>query len=87
MTKKANKDRLVNHLLKEAPVEPEPTCPNINELVNLLEILRTTNAELRSSAEHWRKIALLLCEHVPAEKRKSLMKKITETKDPFWGFG
>jgi len=69
-------NKLIDVLEKKAPGEPEPTCPDIDAMQNLLETLRTTNTGLRSSAEYWRKMALLLCEHMPAEKRKIVLKKV-----------
>ena len=87
ISKKKNvKDQLIGIIQEKAPEEPDLTCPDINSLQDLLEKLRTTNTELRSAAEYWRKITLVLCEHVPAGEIKSIMKNITENPNSEWDF-
>ncbi|MBM4210821.1 MAG: hypothetical protein FJ187_09775 [Gammaproteobacteria bacterium] len=86
--KKTNKKVTLVELIKNrAPEEPDLTCPDINSLQDLLEKLRTSNSELRSAAEYWRKIAVTLCEHVPTEDKKLIMKYFANSDDessPQW---
>jgi len=86
--KKTDKKVTLVELIKNrAPEEPDFTCPNIDSLQDLLEKLRTSNSELRSAAEYWRKIAVTLCEHVPTEDKKLIIKYFSNSDDessPQW---
>lgn len=75
MPKKKIRPTAFDQIQKNAPDYPNHTCPKINSVLDMMEVLREDNSNLRDGLQYWRSHCRELLKLLTAEQRRKYLKE------------